>query len=109
MRLGALGLLGQLDAQVGPQYGQVEQIRAERAPRLLVPLVGQLPVDLAASPPEFRQAILELPGGGRRRRSGRVEEADAIGEAVELDGQIGPPVPVSRFDQPGPHLPGPGQ
>ena len=57
----------------------------------------------------LRQAILELPGGGRRRRAGRVEEADAIGEAVELDGQLGPPVPVSRVDQPGPHLPGPGQ
>ena len=82
---------------------------ARRRARRLVRLVRQPPVDLLARAPDLRQALLELPRGVRRRRAGRVEEADAIGEAVELDGHLRPPVPLLRGDQPVPHLPGPGQ
>ena len=104
----AHGLVGELDAQVRPQDGQVEQIGAEARPRLLVRLFASWR-SIWLRAPDLREAILELPGGGRRRRAGRVEEADAIGEAVELDGQLRPPVPFPRGDQPVPHLPGPGQ
>ena len=109
MRLGAHGVVGELDAQVRPQDGQVEQIGAEARPRPLVRLRSSVGGDLAAA----RQISARRPSSFRAasgaRRPGGVEEADAIGEAVELDGHLRPPVPFPRGDQPVPRSPRPGQ
>jgi hypothetical protein len=59
--------------------------------------------------PHLREAIIELSGGGGSRRTGRKEEADAIGKIVELDGHLGPPVLVPCRDDRISRLPGAGQ
>ena len=70
----------------GPQDGEVQEVGAEARPRLLV---GQPVVDVFACVPDLRETLFDLErllaaGTG----SDRVEETDAIGEAVDLGGQL---------------------